>query len=82
MDVAQMSRAVISVAQVGAGSLDEASADIADESRRLVAAADAMGMYDHTEGTALLTSFVGLSAACTKAGHQPSWFDPASLVDN
>lgn len=39
-----------------------------------------MGLYDHAEGTALLTSFVGLAVACQKAGHKPSWFDAEKLA--
>ncbi|MGH3612837.1 MAG: hypothetical protein ACRDRK_09615 [Pseudonocardia sp.] len=53
---------------------------IRDEGERLLAAAEAVGVYDHAEGTALLTSFVGLSLACQQAGHKPSWFDAEALA--
>lgn len=80
VDIAQMRRATSSVALIGGADLAQASGEIADEGHRLVAAADAMGLYDHAEGTALLTSFVGLAVACQKAGHKPSWFDAEKLA--
>ena len=57
-----------------------ATGEIADEGQRLVAAAEAFQPYDHADGTALLTSFVGLSVACQQAGYKPSWFDAQSLA--
>jgi hypothetical protein len=81
VDIAIISRAVGQVAQVGAGgSLDRASGEIADEGERMVAAAEAFQVVEHFEGTALLTSFVGLAVACQQAGHKPSWFDPVALI--
>jgi hypothetical protein len=76
----QITRAVGLVAQVGEGSLDQATGEIADEGQRLVAAAEAFQPYDHADGTALLTSFLGLSVACQQAGYKPSWFDAQSLA--
>jgi hypothetical protein len=80
VDIAQMSRAVSAIVDIDADALGHASTEVTDEGQRMVAAAQAMGMYDHAEGTALLTSFVGLAVACTKAGYQPSWFEPEKLV--
>jgi hypothetical protein len=80
VDISQMSRAVTAVADIDAEALSHASTEVADEGQRMVAAAEAMGMYNHAEGTALLTSFVGLAVACTKVDHQPSWFEPEKLV--
>jgi hypothetical protein len=83
VDIAIISRAIAQVEQVGAdGSLDHASGKIADEAERMVAAAEAFQAVDHFEGTALLTSFVGLAVACQEAGHKPSWFDAASLMSS
>lgn len=80
VNVAQMSRAVAQVQGVGRGTLDQASPQIADEGRRMVAAAEAFEVYEHAEGTALLTAFVGLAVACQIAGRKPSWFDAESLT--
>jgi hypothetical protein len=83
VDIAIISRAVAQVEQVGAdGSLEQASGDIADEGERMVAAAEAFQVVDHFEGTALLTSFVGLAVACQQAGHKPSWFDATALMSS
>jgi hypothetical protein len=82
IDIERMTQAVESVAQVGAGELDEASREIADEGERLVAAAGAFRPHDHYDGTALLTAFVGLAAQCQVAGYKPSWFDAAKLASN
>jgi hypothetical protein len=80
VNAAQLTRAVASLTEVGKGSLENASPKVADEGQRLVAAAEAFQVYSHAEGTALLTSFVGLSIACAEAGHQPSWFNAAELA--
>lgn len=82
VDIQRMIRAVESVALVGQSSLDEATDQVADEGQRMVAAAEAFQAYDHAEGTALLTSFVGLAVACQQAGHKPSWFDATALAAN
>lgn len=82
VDIAQFTRAVDSIQQVGRSTLEKADGDIAQEGRQMVAAAESMGVYDHAEGTALLTAFVGLAVACTKADQQPSWFDPVTLAAN
>lgn len=82
VDVARFTRATAAVAQVGRSALREAGQEIADEGERMVAAAESLGMYDHADSTALLTSFVGLSVACQKAGHKPSWFDAGALTSN
>jgi hypothetical protein len=79
VDATQMGRAVAQVQDVGREQIDRASPQIADEGQRLVAAAEALGIYNNAEGTALLTAFVGLAVACQEAGHKPSWFDAASL---
>ena len=39
-----------------------------------------LGIYEHADSTALLTSFVTLAVECQKAGHKPSWFDAESLA--
>ncbi|RTL64565.1 MAG: hypothetical protein EKK42_25235 [Pseudonocardiaceae bacterium] len=80
VSIAQIVRATSSVAGLDPVSLTHASAPIADEAERLVAAAKAFQAYDHAEGTALLTSFVGLAVECQKAGFKPSWFDAATLA--
>jgi hypothetical protein len=77
-----LSRATTTLAGLGTGSLSEASADIQDAGERLAASAQALGIYDHAEGTALLTSFVSLAVACQKAGHKPSWFDAEALASS
>ena len=83
VEIAIISRAIAQDEHVGAnGSLDQASGKIADEDERMVAAAEAFQAVDHFEGTALLTSFVGLAVACQEAGHKPSWFDAASLMSS
>ena len=82
VNIAQISRAVTAVSQVGAGRLDRASPNIADEGERMVAAAEAFQAVDHFEGTALLTSFVGLSVACQTAGRRgPTRRSAASTVE-
>ncbi len=82
VDAARMTRAKESVQLVGKASLDEADGDIANEGRQMVTSAESMSIYDNTEGTALLTAFVGLAVACTKADQKPSWFDPIALAGN
>jgi hypothetical protein len=77
---AQLSEAVTAVTQVGATSRNQANAEIADETERMVAAARAMDIYPHADATSLLTAFVGLSVACQEAGHKPSWFDANALA--
>lgn len=81
VNAAQLSRAVTPLTQVGKGELEQASPKVADEGQRLVTAAGAFEAYDHAEGTALLTAFVGLSVACQEAGHKPSWFDASKLAN-
>lgn len=80
VDVSSLALATASLADVGAGSLEEASGDIRDQGERLAASAGAMGIHDNAEGTALLTSFVSLAVACQLAGHPPSWFDAEALA--
>ena len=80
VDPAQLARAASLVAEVGRGSIEESSPAIADATRRMVASADALGIYEHADSTALLTSFVTLAVECQKAGHKPSWFDAESLA--
>ncbi len=82
VDAAQMVRATATLADLGSGSLAEATGDVRDQGQRVVAAAESLGIYNNTEGTALLTAFVSLSVACTQAGNKPSWFDPAALASN
>lgn len=77
---AQLARAAASVADVGRGSIAQASPAIADAAQRTAASADALGVYEHADATALLTSFVTLAVECQKAGHQPSWFDANALA--
>lgn len=80
VDAAQMTRAASSLTAVGDGTnLAAASPKVREEAQRMVAAAEALGIYNNTEGTALLTSFVGLAAQCQLAGHKPSWFDATKL---
>ena len=80
VDPAQLARAASLVAEVGRGSIEESSPAIGDATRRMVASADALGVYEHADSTALLTSFVTLAVECQKAGHKPSWFDAESLA--
>lgn len=80
VDATSLARATAALAEVGAGSLDEASGDIRDQGERLSASAGALGIHDNAEGTAMLTSFVSLAVACQLAGHQPSWFDAEALA--
>ncbi|SDG34099.1 hypothetical protein SAMN05216377_11118 [Pseudonocardia oroxyli] len=80
VDIAQMRRATATVAQLRSADLGAASPSIADEGERLIAAADALGLYPNTDGTALLTAFVGLAVECQKANHKPSWFDANELA--
>jgi hypothetical protein len=80
VDPAQLTRAASSVEEIGRGSIEQASPAIADAARRLVASADALGVYEHADSTALLTSFVTLAVECQKAGYKPSWFDAESLA--
>lgn len=82
VDVAQLAQATASLTDLDATSLANASGDIQDQGQRLVAAAQAIGLYNHAEGTALLTSFVSLGVACQKAGYKPSWFDAAALTSS
>ena len=53
---------------------------ISDAAQRLDSSAGALGIYQHTDGTALLTSFVSLAVECQKAGYTPSWFDADALA--
>jgi hypothetical protein len=76
----QLARAASSVEEVGQGSIGQASPAISDAAQRLVASAGALGVYEHADSTALLTSFVTLAVECQKAGHKPSWFDAESLA--
>jgi hypothetical protein len=78
----QLARAASSVEEVGRGTIDEASPAIADAAQRLVASAGSLGVYEHADSTALLTSFVTLAVECQKAGHKPSWFDAESLAQH
>jgi hypothetical protein len=80
VDIVQMQRATATVAQLSLVDLAAASPAIADEGERLVAAADALGLYSNTDGTALLTAFVGLAVECQKADYKPSWFDADELA--
>jgi hypothetical protein len=81
VDIATITHAVTQVAHVGAdGALKQTTGDVADEGERMVAAAEAFQAVDHFEGTALLTSFVGLAVACQEAGHKPSWFNATELM--
>jgi hypothetical protein len=81
VDIAQMTRATAQLVSVGStANLADASSEIRDQTQRMVTSAGALGIYDHTEGTALLTSFVSLAVACTSAGQKPTWFDPSALT--
>ena len=80
VDPTQLTRAASSVEEVGRGSIEQASPAIADAARRLVTSADALGVYEHADSTALLTAFVTLAVECQKAGYKPSWFDAESLA--
>ncbi len=81
VDIARMTRATAQLIRVGSTSnLADASSEIRDQTQRMVTSAGALGIYDHTEGTALLTSFVSLAVACTSAGQKPTWFDPSALT--
>jgi hypothetical protein len=82
VNAAQLARAASSVAEVGRGSIWQASPAIADAAQRMVTSADALGVYSHSDSTALLTSFVTLAVECQKAGNKPSWFDAASLAQS
>lgn len=82
VDMQQMSRATAAVARLDPVAIAGARPEIADEARRVVAAAESFELYSHVDGTALLTSFVGLSVQCQVVGHQPSWFDAQELLDN
>jgi hypothetical protein len=79
VDVMQMTEATRSVAGIDPGRVSSASPAIADDGQRLLAAAGSFRAYDHFEGTALLTSFVGLAVACQNAGIRPTWFDADAL---
>lgn len=63
----------------GVSQLSHASPGLADNGADLVTSARAFSVYAHADATALLTGFVGTAAECTKAGHQPSWFDVDAL---
>ena len=80
VDPVQLARAASLVAEVGRGSIEEATPAIADAAQRMVASADALGIYEHADSTALPTSFVTLAVECQKTGYKPSWFDAESLA--
>ena len=61
VNAAQLARAASSVREVGQGSIQQASPAIADAAQRMVTSADALGVYSHSDSTALLTSFVTLA---------------------
>lgn len=80
VDVAQMARATQSITEMETSDLAKVPAALRDPAERMVASAKALGLYDHTEGTALLTAFTEVAVECTKAQHKPSWFEPEKLV--
>lgn len=80
VNAAQLTRATSQVEDVGRESAAQSTPAIADAAQRLVASASALGVYEHADSTALLTSFVTLAVECQKAGHKPSWFDAESLA--
>jgi len=80
VDVVQMRRATDSLTQMTKANFEKASDAVRDPAERTVAAAMSLGLYDHSEGTALLTAFTERAVECTKAQHKPSWFEPAALA--
>jgi hypothetical protein len=80
VDIVAMENAVGSLVDVGGTARARASQAVQDEAEQTARSAGAFDLYAHAEVTSLLTAFTGLAVECTKAGHQPTWFDPESLT--